>query len=270
MNPTLATSPAPRVLPNARNAFGGIFRLTLHRHLTLKRWLGVLALLALLALFGMAFEGRTQSTSYFTWAIGFYLTFVVPMLAFIFAGGAMRDEMKSTSLDYALTRPVKRTTFLFFKYLSHLACAQVDFLLALGVVVGVGVARNAPGLFAEVPSLVLAQLLLVTAFSAFGFLAAVITSRYIVIGLAYAAIVEAAVGQIPTQLNKLSMTRQVRDLFHSLLQADLTPAATVAAEAIPDASLWGTSAILLSFTVAMVLAGAVVFSLRELSGPSES
>ncbi|MEO5960060.1 MAG: hypothetical protein ABIZ49_02490, partial [Opitutaceae bacterium] len=183
----------------------------------------------------------------------------VPVIAFINAGGTIRDDLKPTSVDYVFTRPVGRSAFMVFRYLSHVACAQVDFLFGLLVVTGIGIYRGVPEFAAALPSLLLGQMLLVAAFSAFGMLAAMLTSRYIVVGLAYGAIVELGVGQIPTQLNQLSMTAQVRGMLHAL-----TPAAGTASGA-----LWAT-AVLLAFAAGMLAIATVIFTLRELSASNES
>jgi len=81
----------------------------------------------------------------------------VPVMAFISAAGAMRDEMKSGTVDYVLTRPLPKPALVVFKYLAHLACAQVDFLCAFAVVVAIGMYRHAPGLTAILPNAVMAD-----------------------------------------------------------------------------------------------------------------
>jgi ABC-2 type transport system permease protein len=104
--------------------------------------------------------------------------------------------------------------------------------------------------------------LLITAFSAFGFLCGMLTSRYVVIGLAYAGLIEAGVGQIPTQLSRLSMTHQMRMLLKSLLlhaeQLSSTP------------SVFGTTLMLTLFCVIMLGCAAALFTLREFSGAGET
>ena len=171
----------------------------------------------------------------------------------------MRDELKSGTVDYVLTRPVRRPAFLVFKFISHTLCAQIDFLIALAVVLALGTARGVPDLAAAAPQLLLGQMLLVAAASAFGFLSGIVTSRYVVIGLLYAGVIEAGVGQIPTQLSRLSMTRQVRDF--------LDPSAGEAASAV---AALGTIGVLLMFTGVALAVAAAIFNRRELSAPNES
>lgn len=272
MTPSPALFPPARVTPHLSHAFRGIFRLTLSRYLAPGRWIGIAAALALLALFALAadFGPKRSPGHFFAWAGGFYLTFMVPLFAFITAGGAMRDEMKSSSVDYVLTRPVPRPAFLGFKFISQLACSQIDFLIALAVVVIVGFTRDVPGILDGLPRMLLAQVLMVTAFTAFGFFAAVVTSRYVVVGLVYAAVIEAAIGQIPTQLNKLSMTHQARSMLNSLMAGGGPPFAPPAGIILPDAGMLATTAIVLAFTVFVLVTAAAIFGWRELSAQADA
>ena len=135
-----------------------------------------------------------SDTRTLNWVATFYVCFVVPILSFISAGGVARDDLKADAVDYIFTRPVRRPMFVLFRYVAHVACTQLDFLLALAVVVGVGVSLNVPGMMAAVPALLVAQACAIVAFSAFGFLCGMFTSRYVIVGLLYGSIVEVGIG----------------------------------------------------------------------------
>lgn len=259
-----------RVTPNLGHAFGGIFRLTLRRMLLPMHWLMLLGLCTLLVLmsFPVVHSLAEAKREFLPWFVRFYLTFLTPIMAFTLGAGAIRDEMKAGNVDYVFTRPVPRPAFVGFKFLSYLACAQLDFLLAFAALVGVGVYRQFPNFWDFVPALLGAQLLVVTAFSAFGFFCGILTSRFIVVGLAYGAIIEIGVGQIPTQISKLSMTHQVQAMLKGLLAAD--PGAASSLSAVSDTSVGATVVLLLGFTAIMLFLAASVFSFMELSGPNES
>ncbi len=252
----------PRVAPNLARAWGGLWRLTFRRLLLPGHWL----LLAIgLAVLTALFAGGSRaggSDHFIDWTTNFYVTFLVPVLSFMAAGGVMRDEMKSGTVDYVLTRPIPRPAVLAFKYAAHVICTQIDFLIAFGVVVGFAAAHDVPGLASVAAKFFFGQVLMITAFSAFGFLCATITSRYIVIGLAYGGIIEAGVGQIPTQLSRLSMTHQMRELLAVWLGRVEAHAASP--------GVWSTAAIVLAFVVVVLTAAAVIFSLRELAGPADA
>jgi ABC-type transport system involved in multi-copper enzyme maturation permease subunit len=256
-----STFSAARVTPNLAHAWGGIWRLTFRRLLLPGHWLTLAIGLAVL---GLIFVGglHGEGDRFLDWVGNFYVAFLVPVVAFMAAGGVMRDEMKSGTVDYVLTRPIPRPAFIVFKYLAHTLCAQIDFLVAFVVVVIFLVNRHTPDLPATLAKLFLGQVLMVTAFSAFGFLCGVLTSRYVVIGLAYAAVIEAGVGQIPTQVSRLSMTHQVRDLLAVLLGRLPEHAAT------PGVA--STLLILIAFSAVMLAIAAAIFTWRELSSPTDS
>ena len=261
MSPPAVFSP-PRVAPNLAHAWGGIWRLTFRRLLLPGHWLtlGVgLAVLTLLLAGGPRAGGPGE---FLDWTSGFYVTFLVPALSFMAAAGALREEMKSSSVDYGLTRPMPRPAFVAFKFIAHTICAQLDFLVAFVLLMIFARMHDIPDLAAVGSKLLFGQGLMITAFSALGFLCGAISSRYVVIGLAYAGLIEAGVGHIPTQISRLSMTHQMRDLLAVLLHR-AEPLAT-------SPGLLGTTGIVLAFTAVMLAAAAAVFSLRELSGATDS
>ncbi len=163
-------------------------------------------------------------------------------------------------MDYLLTRPVPRPAFIVGKFLAQLVCTQFEYLLAFAVLYGVGVYRHVPDLAGPVPLLLLAQLLMITVFSAFGFFFWLLSSRYVIIGLCYGVVVEIGVGQIPTQLNRLSMIHQMRMMFPNFIfpMDVVTPHAA--------ASPVTTTAIVLAMTLFLLAATVLVFHLKELAG----
>ncbi len=246
------------VVPDLRHAFGGVWRLTVRRLLVPMRWViyaGLLALLLVVTAGNAPWRGSPGQ--YFEWIGGFYIAFLVPIFAFISAAGTMRDDLKPESVDYVFTRPIQRPVFLVFRYLSHLACAQLDFLIALLALVALGLAQGVPGLWAAIPLLLLCQIMISTAFSALGFLSGLLTSRYIVIGLAYGALIEVGVGNIPTQLSRFSMTRQVRTVLEPLGGGPGVENA---------ASAFGAMAWLLTAAVVSIALTAAIIRTRELGG----
>jgi ABC-type transport system involved in multi-copper enzyme maturation permease subunit len=273
MKSASATSafPAPRVEPNLRHAFGGIWRLTLGRYLVPTRWLMVIGLCAFLVLTSIPFAPNPAAArmGFLPWVI-IYLTRIAPLMAFVVAGGAMRDEMKAGNVDYVFTRPVPRPAFLGFKFLAQLFCIQLDFLVAFATISGIALYRHVPDWWSAVPMLLGAQVLVVTAFSAFGFLCGILTSRYIVIGLAYGMIIEFGIGTIPTQINKIAMTHQIQAMLHQYLPTgtDFMPMVPAASFIIPS-GVGATAVALLGFTAVMLFLAGAIFTFMELSGPNE-
>jgi len=259
MSSSLPTETFITATPDWRRALGGVWRLTYRRLLApvnLAILAGLLGLLALLALSGI----RNGNAEHFAqWSVRFYLALVVPVVAFLTAAGLLQDDMKPATVDYALTRPVRRHAFLLYRFLSHTTCLQVQCLLALGVLVVVGVFRDVPGLSSIAPSLLLAQFLAVTAFSALGFAFGAFTSRYLVLGIFYASIVEMGVGNIPTQLNHLSMIHHVRVIAGNVLQ--LHNNRSLESENLPASII-----ALLAFPLVFIAVAAALFSFKESIG----
>jgi ABC-type transport system involved in multi-copper enzyme maturation permease subunit len=262
-----ASFPAPRVQPNAAHAFGGIWRLTTRRFFTPGYWLMLGGMLVVLVVFSIpAAPNRSAAAmGFLLWAATFYVCFLVPILAFIAGAGAIRDDLSASTSDYVLTRPIRRPAFVVFRYLAQMACLQIDFSFALAVVVGVGVFHQVPGLWSALPLLLLAQVVALVTFSAFGFLVGLLTSRYVIVGLAYAAIVEVGIGNVPTQLNQISLVRQVLSIMRPFI-GESAGAITRAAHT----STAGTPTIvvaLILFSAALVAVTALLFGLREFAGP---
>jgi ABC-2 type transport system permease protein len=253
MNSTAASFSPPRVQPNQKHAFAGILRLAWSRFMTPGHWFGLLASLAVLALLASATRPGSEDGHYVRWLGEFYVVAVVPIFAFIFAGGAMRDDVKAGSVDYLLTRPVLRPALVGFRFVAHQLALQFDFMCALGLLVAIGVGLHAPGIISALPMLVLAQVAMIFAFGAFGFFCAAATSRFIIVGLCYAGIVEVGIGNIPTQLSRLSMTHLARDLLRGPMGALGEPALG------PVMSV----AVLLGFSAVMLVSAAAIFSFRE-------
>ena len=265
MNPPPLPEPLPPATPDWRRAFGGVWRLTYRRFLApanLGILAGLLGLLALLALSGV----HTGNAEHFAqWSVHFYLALVVPVIAFLTAAGSIQDDMKPATVDYVLTRPIRRHAFVLYRYLSHTLCLQVQCLLALAVLVAVGAFRQVPELVSIAPSLLLAQILAITAFSALGFALGAYTSRYLIWGIVYANVIELGIGHIPTQLNRLSMTLHVRTIASSILHLPSKGSAQLA-------DLPSSIVALLVFSVVLTAIAATLFSLKESAGakPRES
>jgi ABC-2 type transport system permease protein len=250
--------PAPGVTPNQWNAFGGVWRLTAWRFLSRNHLLVTGGMLLGLAFFCSRLTAPSSAGDYLDWVAEFFLSVVVPVLAFLSGAGVMRDETKPGSADYVFTRPVRRWAFVGFKYLAHMACTQVTWLAAFGVVVLFASLRNTPDVASVYVWVLLAQMLTIAAFLAFGFVCAVLTSRYMIIGLVYAGIVEVGIGNIPAPLSRLSMTRHVRELLQPVL--DGSPGGVSWVDA------FATTGSMMLFSAVFIAVAALVFSMQEQTG----
>ncbi len=256
--PPLPASTMP-IRPAWGRAFGGIWRLT-YRRFTGKGQLVTLAvLLAALLLLTRIIVRAGGEDAFFRWVVGFYLIAIVPIVAFVSGGGMIHDDTKPGTVDYVLTRPVRRSVFVIARFVSQLICLQVMLLVVLLGMLGVGWSYGVGDLATTIPELGLAQACTITAFLAMGYLCGAITSRYLVLGITYAGTVEMGLGHIPIQLSKLSVLRHVKaflvERFPHAIDITVTPQGAGT-----------TMAMVLIFVVVWLAGAAVLFSLQEFAG----
>jgi ABC-type transport system involved in multi-copper enzyme maturation permease subunit len=251
-----------RPSPGWLSAWGGVWRLTAGRFLNLRHAAalgGMIALLLLIAVWSSSFHHPLAAGQYAGWVCSFYLCFVIPIFVLISGGGAIRDDMRPGAADYLFTRPVRRPVYLALRYAAHMACTQADYLLAFAVLIGFGLVRGVPGVLSMAPLLLLGQVAAIATYEALGFLFGVLTSRYVIVGLGYIAIVEFGIGNIPTQINRIAIARQVRNVvpLHSAQAGDLV-------------NNWGaagsTAATLGAACAVLVAVAGAVLSFREMAG----
>lgn len=273
MNAPLSSLPAPPPLtraappvPNSAHALGGIWRLTSRRFFTPGYWTMLVAMLAGLVVFSIpAAQNRVEAaTGLLPWAAGFYVCFLLPILAFIGGAGAMRDDLGAGTVDYVFTRPVSRRAYIAFRYLAQMACTQIDFLFALGVIAGLGLFWQVPGLWPALPLLLLAQVTGVVVFTAMGFFCGVLTTRYVIVGLLYGAVIEIGVGNVPTQLNQISLLGHLLAIVRPIL-GESGWAIDRFSNAGPS-NAFAVVGLLLAVATALIALTAVIFSFREFAG----
>lgn len=242
-----------------------IFRLNVRRHFHRGHAIALGVMLGVFALMELAFlRAGNAAGQYLAFNVSFYFTFVLPLLAFIGGGGAWRDELKPEAADYFLLRGVPKPLYLLLRYAAHVLCAEIDFAAAFALLLALGAVRHVPGLGAAVPAMLSAQLLCVAAYSAFGFLCAVLTGRWIILGLVYGAVVEIGLGDVPLAVNRLAMSHQARVMLHSLLAPQWSgPDMPLFSGA---ARLWASAACLIAFAAGFAALAALAFSRQEIIG----
>ncbi|PTY02474.1 hypothetical protein DB347_24025 [Opitutaceae bacterium EW11] len=238
--------------PNLRNAFGGVARLTVRRMLVLNQLWALLVVTAVTGLFAWAAHHKAGFEG---WVVDFYLSFFLPLLAFSSASGAIRDDLRPASSDYLYLRPLPRWAYAGFKYVTHVCVTQLTCLAPFAAIVGVGLFYHRLPQAGHVPVLLLGQILVIVAASSFGFLCGMLTSRPVVLALIYGGVVEGGIGQIPTQLSRLSMLRQVKNFVEGLT-----------GEAETLGSPLSAVLVILVFSAATLAMAAVLLHLREFSG----
>jgi ABC-type transport system involved in multi-copper enzyme maturation permease subunit len=244
----------------------GLWRLTARRFFTPGYWIILAGMLVLLAIFSIpaAPDRATAADGLLPWAAGFYVCFLLPIFAFISSASAMRDSFGAATVDYVFTRPIRRPAFVVFRYLTQMLCTQIDFLFSFAVIIGLGVYHDVPGLWPALPTLLLGQVTAIVVFSAFGTACAALTSRYVIVGLLYAGIVEVGLGNVPTQINQMSLVRQVLGILRPVIGEHGDPLARLAS--VASLSQSGIVALLLAISIVLVAISALVFAVQEFTG----
>jgi ABC-2 type transport system permease protein len=198
----------PRVSPRLSTALGGVIHLTWAQQVVRRNVVWSVLLLAAIGGVGLMLSQYGDPQRFINWLNQIFLMLSVPLVSFDAGARAIREDLKPGAVDYIITRPVPRWGYAMFKYIAQWCVIMPLALGGLGMMLLLAQAL-------EVQLLPMAVYVGVTmagvsAFLALGFLMGSLTSRYVLLGLFYAGLIEAAVGNIPTQLNNLSILRHLR------------------------------------------------------------
>lgn len=244
------------IRPSFGRAFRGLWHLTWKSHLTLRRLpllLGTLGAIPVLA--GATIQAGTTKP-FIHWTVDFYFLLLLPLYCLAVCGAMIRDELQTDTLGFLITRPLARARLFLAKFLCHVIWLQALALLSSLLLFAVGLVRSVPGAGALVPIFLASQLLAVLAYGALSALLGLINQRYMVLGIIYGFVVELGIGQIPTNVNNLSLSRHLRTLLaHDQTIRDLR-------DWTPDKSLLSVAALLVA-AVVFLAAGAALFTYRE-------
>ncbi len=200
--------------------------------------------------------GTGEVESFYNILIDIYLLLVVPIFCLSSFGAMIRDELQDDTMAFLLTRPVSRTRLFLLKYLVQMLWLQI-------IMLGNGLAFWAAGTWLDIPgidslmSLVIAvQALAVIVFGALTSLIGLLTQKYLVAGIVYGFIVEFGIGQIPTNINVLSISRHLKTFMswnaELALRYDWTTEDT-----------WFSLMLVLAGAALFLLLGALLFTFRE-------
>jgi ABC-type transport system involved in multi-copper enzyme maturation permease subunit len=237
-----------------------VFRLTWSGLLAWRRAPGVLVLvfanpvLVGLAVGGAAVEHRNEGFE--MWILNLYAAFMVPLACLMSGGSMVRDELQAGTLGFLLTRPLHRARLLLLKYACHTFWLELTLGLNAVLLSLAGHLLGIEGALLIGLWLLGVQTLVIPAFTALSAVLGLASKRYVLLGILYGFIVEMGIGQIPTNINTLSLTRH----FQALMGQCPALEATVAL------SSWGIPGAILAvvgLTVAGLAVAAALFSLRE-------
>jgi len=154
-----------------------------------------------------------RTAPYYRWLIDFYFFIILPLCCVRSCGGLIRDELQTDTLGFLTTRPVKRGTLVVLKYLSQVACLEAAALIEGLLLLAAGALREIPDIGALLPLFLAVQFLAVPAWGALGLFLGQVTKRYLPLAVVYGLIVELGIGDIPTNINTLSLMRHLKTLL---------------------------------------------------------
>jgi hypothetical protein len=155
--------------------------------------------------------GRTEP--FYHWLIDFYFFVILPLSCVRACGGLIRDEVQEDTLGFLTTRPLSRGQLVLAKFASQTVWVQMLLLVETLLVFAVGGLRQIPGLASLLPLFLVGQFLAVLAWSALGVCLGQATKRYMAAALLYGLVVEVGIGRIPTNINNLSLIKQLKSLL---------------------------------------------------------
>ena len=154
-----------------------------------------------------------RTAPFYRWLIDFYFFIVLPFSCVWGCGGLIRDELQSDTLGFLVTRPIKRANLMVVKFLAQVAWLELVFLVQGLLLMAVGSVRKMPEIGSLTALFLAVQFLAVPAWSALGLLLGQITKRYLPLALVYGLVVELGIGDIPTNINTLSLMRHLKALL---------------------------------------------------------
>ncbi len=162
-----------------------------------------------------------RTTPFFHWLIDFYFFVIMPLICVGACGSLIREELQADTLGFLTTRPLTRARLLIIKYLCQTTWLQCILFLEAVLLFAVGGLRQIPGIWGLMLLFLPVQCLAVFAWSALGAFLGLITKRFMALALVYGLIVEMGIGRIPTNINTLSLIRNLKTVLsrNTALQA---------------------------------------------------
>lgn len=154
-----------------------------------------------------------RTAPFYHWLVDLYFFIILPLSCVRSCGGLIRDELQADTLGFLVTRPVKRATLVALKYLAQVAWLEIVVLVEGLLLFAAGASRAIPQLGSLLPLFLAAQFLAVPAWCALGLFLGQVTKRYLPLALVYGLIVELGIGDIPTNINTLSLMRHLKTLL---------------------------------------------------------
>jgi ABC-type transport system involved in multi-copper enzyme maturation permease subunit len=272
MNGSIEPSPASSAVPRSSSSdtpfaatLRGLWLLTWRSRVSLRQTpslAGTILPPALLSFLVLRTSGQA-AFDFFYWLAAAYLLLAIPLYCLAVFGGLIRDDLQSNTLSFLITRPMSRARFLLTRFICQLAWVQLLGLAAGLALLATGVMFSIPGVLRLTGLFLATQAIGIFVFGGLATFFGLLHRRYLVLGTIYGLVVEVGIGQIPTNINALAMTRHLRTLLgHN-----------------PDVARiyqWSTDGtgvallVLLATALFFLILSAILFTLREYLGAEET
>jgi ABC-type transport system involved in multi-copper enzyme maturation permease subunit len=266
-DPGIASTASNRSpLPGWRSTWAGLWGMTWRSVWSIPRWpvLGLLIFVSpVLAFLSLQTGELDPRPDWLEWVTRVHFGLVIPLWCLIAFGSFVRDEVQAGTIGFLLTRPLTRPRFLLVRWLCTLAAVQVPLALNTILLGATAVLLQIPKAFLLTVLLLGAQLLVVPAYGAIATFVGLLTRKYLLLGLVYGFVVEIGIGQIPTNINTLSVARHFRTLLE--LSDQITRSVAWSAR-----DLGQSAGMLLLLALVYLAAGTLWFNFREYSQSEEN
>ena len=215
----ISTSTARRGFPriSRASAYWALYTLTLRQHLHGKRWL-VMALLFSLPV-GLAVVVRSAAPNVppealeFTLAMMFMPQALLPIVALLYASGIIQDEQEEQTITYLLLRPIPKWAIYTLKLLAVMTTTAVlvaVFTVLTYAAIYVGTQVPIGELAARSFKAASIHALAVIAYCSLFGLMSLLTSRVLIVGILYTAIVEGLLANLPFSIRWITVIYYAR------------------------------------------------------------
>lgn len=195
------------------------------------------------------------------WAIIFFFLYpgsIVILLSLLYGSSLVQAELEGKTLTYMFVRPVPRWMILLGRYLGFVSGIAV--LTTLSIVISVVIAKPT-GAESLLPALVQASLAATLAYSAIFLALGVLNPRRaLVLGIAYAMLLETLMSLMPAVINNFTVTYYVRTMIDSSMELDLP---VQVSQVVGDLSVMSSWGVLLGVAAGFFALAATLVTLRE-------
>lgn len=202
-----------------------LYALTLRQHLHGKRWLAIGALFLLPA--GLAVLVRSTTTDVPSIELEFLLVFmfipqaVLPLVALLYASGIIQDEQEDQTITYLLIRPIAKWAIYVVKFLATLTTTillTAVFTALAYATIYLGAETQGESVYLRCLKAVSIHALAIVAYCSLFGLMSLLTTRTLVVGILYTAIVEGLLANLPFGIRLASVIYYARLIAFRLLQ----------------------------------------------------